>query len=246
MSTNNWGTVQGNTSSDKIEYVKLKPGKQAFRVVSGILPRYVYWLKNKDGKDANFDCLRFDRNKEKFVPGKDPIQDMGIMEPKPVDGKKIPLKCKKNYVCWVIDRADNKLKILTVKDGIFKGIKAVMSQLEITNPAEIDIVVERTGSNWNEVEYKVQEIAAMKFLTAVKTAGTPEFNQHAADEALLGEDWVNVKSLEETYPLMSYKEQRDSIEAFMAGRSSQPEDNGAGTGAEDPANDQEAVSDLDD
>ncbi|MFP9170420.1 hypothetical protein ACLI2G_16765, partial [Enterococcus faecalis] len=68
-----WGETTGG-SNDKIEFLKFNNGITRVRIVSGVLPRYVYWLTNKEGSVAPFECLRFNRDKESFVRGKaDPV-----------------------------------------------------------------------------------------------------------------------------------------------------------------------------
>lgn len=234
-----WGSTKGNTTSDKLDYLKFKNGKQTVRVVSGVEARYCYWPVNKDAKTAPFDCLRFDRDTERFLQGaKDPIQDLGLK-----DKAGEPLKCKKNYVCWVIDRADNKLKIMTVKDGILKGIQSVMQQLKLDDPSVIDLVITRSGTTWNNTEYKIEEIAAYQFKQAIDNPNSPESQLHKADLEILGEDMQNVKDLREVFPIPSYDEQLQSVTAFMEGRKEKEEDK---SGTDSTANDAEAASDLDD
>jgi hypothetical protein len=246
-----WGSTKGTTSSDKLDYVKFKNGKQTFRIVSGVEPSYAYWIKNKEDKVAPFPCIRFDRDKERWIQGaKDPVQDMGFKEPKPVDGKVVPLKCKKNYTCWAIDRSDGKLKIMTVKDGILKGIQSIMGQLDLEDPSQIDITINRTGASWNDTEYTVEAITAMKFLGNVQKEGTPEYKQHEADFDLIGlalpeGGFEKVKPLREIFPIPTYDEQKAAIEAFLEGRQDKPEGSDTASGT-DGANDQEAASDLDD
>lgn len=236
-----WGSTKGNTSNDKLDYMKFKNGKQTVRVVSGVEPRYSYWPLNKDGKTAPFDCLRFDRDNERFIQGaKDPVQDLGIIDAK----TKEPLKCKKNYVCWVIDRADNKLKLMTIKDGILKGIQSVMSQLELEDPSDIDITIVRTGTSWNDTEYTVEAITAMKFQTNKAKEGSAEAKLHEADKEILGENMENVKDLREVFPIQTYDEQKAALESFMEGRQDKQEP--ANQAANNAAVDTEAASDLDD
>lgn len=252
-----WGSTKGTTSSDKLDYMSFKAGKNVVRIVSPVLPRYVYWLKSQDGtKVAPFDCLRFNRETERFVSGaKDPITTLGLKEPKPNDkGEIVSLKPKKNYVCWVIDRADGKLKIMDVKATILKGIQSTMSQLEIDDPMSIDFVIERTGTNF-DTTYKVQEIAASKFLAKVFTEGTEEFKQHEKDLELLGElsedpetgdkEFEKVPNLDEQFPIPTYQEQLDSMTDFLEGK----KDEDAGTDEKQAArnqNSKEAANDLDD
>lgn len=44
-----------------------KDGEQTVRIVGGILPMYVYWVKGTGGKDLPIECLSFDRELEKFT-----------------------------------------------------------------------------------------------------------------------------------------------------------------------------------
>lgn len=249
-----WGATKGSVTSDKLDYLSFKAGKNVVRIVSAVLPRYVYWLKNPDGKPAAFDCLRFNRETEKFLAGaKDPVKTLGLKEPKPDDkGNIVDLKPKKNYVCWVIDRADGKLKIMEVKATILKGIQSTMSQLEIDDPMSIDFVIEKTGSGF-DTEYKVQEIAASKFQTKVATEGTDEWKLHQKDTDLIGdlvEDpesgdiyFEKVPNLDEAFALPTYDEQLEAIRGFLEGKKEEESDEKSEAKNE---NAKEAASDLDD
>ncbi|MFP9048501.1 hypothetical protein, partial [Enterococcus faecalis] len=59
----------------------------------------------------------YNRDKESFVRGKaDPVHELGFFEKElDKDGNRVPLKPKKNYIAFVIDRSDNKLKVMEVK-----------------------------------------------------------------------------------------------------------------------------------
>lgn len=254
-----WGETTGG-SNDKVEFLKFNNGVTRVRIVSGVLPRYVYWLTNKDGNAAPFECLRFNRDKESFVRGaKDPIHEMGFFE-KELDkeGNRVPLKPKKNYIAFVIDRSDNKLKVMEVKATILKGIQSIMKQLKLASPFDIDISIEKKGKGF-DTEYDVQQIAAMQFQMALSNPNSAEAKQHAEDilnligEPLTDEDgdiikFEKVPSLEDAYPVPSYDEQKEAINAFMEGREKQ-EGGDAKSGGE-PANqkgiDTEAANDLDD
>lgn len=245
-----WGSTKGSVSSDKLDYLSFKPGKNVVRIVSNVLPRYVYWIKNADDKVAAFDCIRFNRNTEKFVSGvKDPINTIGLFE-KELDAKtgaKVPLKPKKNYVCWVIDRADGKLKIMEVKATILKGIQSAMGQLEIDDPMSIDFTIEKTGKGF-DTEYKVLEIAASKFLSKVGTEGTEEYKLHQSDLDILGDmetdedgevSFSKVPNLDEQFPIPSYDEQLESIQAFLEGKKDEdsPKNETQDNNASEAAND---------
>lgn len=252
-----WGSTKGTTSSDKVEYMSFKSGKNVVRIVSPVLPRYVYWLKNPDGKPAAFDCLRFNRETERFMSGaKDPITTLGLKEEKPNDkGEVTALKPKKNYVCWVIDRADNKLKIMEVKATILKGIQSTMGQLEIDDPMSIDFVIERSGTGFN-TEYKVQEIAASKFQAKVAVEGSDEWKLHQKDLEILGElsedpetgdvEFEKVPSLDAQFPIPSYDEQLESIRSFLEGKKDEEGDQKDEKSEAKQEAAKEAASDLDD
>lgn len=258
-----WGNTTGGSNGDKMDFMKFGAGKNVVRIVSGVLPRYVYWLQNKDGNTAPFECLRFDRDKERFVRGKaDPVHDMGFME-KDVDPKTklpVPLRPKKNYVAIVINRSTGKLEVMEVKATILQGIQSIMGQLNLEDPSDIDITIEKKGTGF-DTKYDVQQIAAMQFQMAKQNAGSKESQQHEADAALIGEaitdeagnliKFEKIPNLDELYPVQSYEDQKKAIDSFMEGKKEGGEPNGtegnsgANAGGEPKGIDREAASDLD-
>ncbi|ATS94084.1 D11 protein [Pectobacterium phage DU_PP_V] len=249
-----WGDTTGG-SNDKVDFLKFNNGVTKVRVVSGVLPRYVYWIPNKDGKVAPFECLRFNRTKESFVRGKaDPVHDMGFYE-KELDKKtneKVLLKPKKNYIAFVIDRSDNKLKVMEVKATILKGIQSTMKQLDLDNPYDIDIEIEKKGTGF-DTEYEVRQISAMKFQTALTNPNSVESKRYEQDttdilgEALTDDEgdflkFEKVPSLDELYPVSSYEELKEAIESWIEGRSEESTGNASSSSKKI---DSEAVSELD-
>lgn len=94
------------------ESYKYKDGENTVRIVGGVLPRYVYWLKGSNGKDIPAECLAFSRDKEKFdnkevdhVPSYFPDK-----------------KCQWSYAVNCIDPADGKVKVLNLKKKLFQQI----------------------------------------------------------------------------------------------------------------------------
>lgn len=260
MSTKSWGSTTGGSNGDKLDYMKFGNGKNVVRIVSGVLPRYVYWLSNKDGQAAPFECLRFDRDKERFIRGKaDPVHDMGFTE-KDLDPKtqqKVPLKPKKNYLAVVIDRADNKLKLMEVKATILTGIQSIMGQLGLEDPSDIDITISKAGTGF-DTKYDVQQIAAMQFQMAKNNAGSKEAQLHENDVALIGEaitdesgallKFEKVPELSSLYPTQDYEEQKKAIESFMEGKKDNAEGGEGKAGGDAQGSkgiDKEAASDLD-
>lgn len=249
-----WGATTGGSNGDKLDYMKFAAGKNVVRIVTGVLPRYAYWIENKDGKPAPFECLRFDRDKERFIRGAlDPVHDMGFKQ-KDDKGVEIPLKPKKNYIALVINRATGKLEKMEVKATILTGIQSIMTQLELSDPSEIDITISKTGTGF-DTKYDVQQIAAMQFLNKKAVAGSPEAQRHEEDVALIGEalydengdfeKFEKVPRLEELFPTQTYDEQKKAIESFMEGKKEEGKGGEGQAPSQNKAIDTEAASDLD-
>ena len=58
--------TKGKAQSNKVESYEYKDGENTVRLVGGVLPRYIYWLKGTNNKDIPVECLAFSREKEKF------------------------------------------------------------------------------------------------------------------------------------------------------------------------------------
>ena len=152
----NGSAVKGGT------YYKWTPGENRFRMVGGILPRYMYWVEGKgaDGEKSSkaFECLGFDRDQERFTNTEmDWVQR--LVEVKK-DGKMVPAQCAWSYTCLAFDRKDGKLKIMPLKKKMTEAIIASAKKLgDPTHPKTgYDIIVDRvsTGSKAYNVEYRVQ------------------------------------------------------------------------------------------
>ncbi|WLW41204.1 hypothetical protein LPEKDOOE_00119 [Salmonella phage KKP 3953] len=125
------------------------------------------------------------------------------------------------------------------------------------DPFDIDISIEKKGKGF-DTEYDVQQIAAMQFQMKLKDPTSAESKLHAADVDILGEamcddtgefiKFEKVPSLEETYPVPSYEEQKEAILAFMEGREKQDggDAKSGGDAGSQKGIDAEAASDLDD
>lgn len=143
--------LKGKAGKGGPERMKFADGKNVFRIVSAIVPGYKYWMKTKDGQDVPLDCLAFDREKESFSSNK---KDW-VREYFP------DKKCQWAYSCFVIDKGDNKLKLLDLKKTLLNQIlDAGKKKLgDPTDPATgWDIIVTRTktGPKVYNVEYKLE------------------------------------------------------------------------------------------
>lgn len=150
MALKKFTDVKGKAENSGPERMKLEFGENRFRIVSDVLPRYVYWVKTKDNTSVPLECLRFNRETEKFDNAeKDWVQHYFPS-----------MKCSWAYVSFVIDRADNKLKILDHKKKLFGEIVHAASKLgDPTDPESgWDIVTTKTktGSQVFNVEYKLE------------------------------------------------------------------------------------------
>lgn len=106
-----FGQTKGSAIKGADAY-KYKDDENTVRMVGGVLPRYVYWLKGTNNKDIPAECLAFDRDKEKFnnkevdhVPHYFPDK-----------------KCQWAYAVNCIDPADGKVKVLNLKKKLFQQI----------------------------------------------------------------------------------------------------------------------------
>lgn len=142
--------TKGKAQSNKVEAFEYKDGENTVRLIGGVLPRYVYWLKGSNNKDIPIECLAFSREKEKFDNlEKDHVQDF------------FPdAKCSWSYSINCIDPKDGKVKALNLKKKLFEQI--VSTAEDLGDPTDYDtgwdVVFKRvkTGPLAFNVEYQLQ------------------------------------------------------------------------------------------
>jgi hypothetical protein len=165
MSIQNWGTVKGESQSEGLNFAKMVAGTPLVcRIISGIRPRYQYWVPNSIGQKLPFESLSFNHENEKWIRGAvDPVREKGFTESDGKGGTK-PLGSKRAYVCVVINRATGQLEALDLKKSIFDGVIKFMQDAEenYTDPSQFEIVIDKTGVKWNEVKYNVNVMATLK------------------------------------------------------------------------------------
>jgi hypothetical protein len=144
----------GNTNGNRnIERIKLGDGENRLRLIGNVMPRYVYWLTNNEGKRTPVECLSFVRENETFkdTAGIDPVReiDPAIYSEKPVF----------SYVCNAIDRKDGQIKLFDLKPTIYRQILDYAMNPEYGNPSDyeegydITIKKEKTGPQVMNVKY---------------------------------------------------------------------------------------------
>ena len=129
--------TKGKAQSNKVEAYEYKDGENTVRLVGGVLPRYIYWVKGSNNKDIPIECLAFSRDKEKF----DNLEKDHVPQYFP------ELKCSWSYTVNCIDPKDGKVKALNLKKKLFEQIVSTASDLEL-DPTDFDegfdIVFNRT------------------------------------------------------------------------------------------------------
>lgn len=228
-----WGEATGGAKSSAVNYMKFKTGDQQVRIVSGVLARYDYWVPNKEGKNVPFENLSFDRREERFVKGaEDPVAELGLQEKDTENkGQMRRMRSKRAYKCMVINRETGKLEAMDLKKSIFDGILTTMNELGVKDPTSIDFVIKRTGEQWYEVKYEINQIKTMKLQSQA-----PEL--HANDDELI----ASMKPLDELFPRVSPNEQRKALSAWMNGST----DKSNGEASKTDTSTSEAINELDD
>jgi hypothetical protein len=142
--------TKGKAQSNKVETYEYKDGENVLRLVGGILPRYVYWVKGSNNKDIPIECLSFDRSQEKF----------NNLEVDHVQKFFPDVKCGWSYVANCIDIKNSKVVAINLKKKMFESIVQAAEDLgDPTDPdTGWDIVFKRvkTGPLAFNVDYQLQ------------------------------------------------------------------------------------------
>lgn len=208
--------TKGKAQSNKVDTYKYKDGDNILRIVGGVLPRYVYWVKGTNDKDIPIECLAFNREKEKFDNAEvDHVQ------------KFFPdIKCSWSYVVNCIDPLDGTVRALNLKKKLFEQI--ITAAADLGDPTDyetgFDIHFKRvkTGPLAFNVEYQLQVLRC-------KPRALTEAERKVADEA---------KPIDEKFP----RPTADEVLALLTKITSGDSDND-GESASDAAA-KEAVNEL--
>ena len=198
--------TKGKAQSNKVEAYEYKDGENSVRLVGGVLPRYIYWLKGSNNKDIPVECLAFSRDKEKF----DNLEVDHVPEFFP------EAKCSWSYTVNCIDPKDGKVKALNLKKKLSEQI--VTAAEDLGDPTDYDtgwdVVFKRvkTGPLAFNVEYQLQVLRC-------KPRALSEAERALADSA---------KSIDEKYP----RPTPDEVRALLEKITSNTEDEGDTTDAE--------------
>ena len=162
--------TKGKAATNKVETYEYKDGENTVRLVGGVLPRYIYWIKGTNNKDIPIECLAFSREKEKF----DNLEKDHMPDYFP------DLKCSWSYSINCIDPKDGRVKALNLKKKLFEQILTAAEDLG--DPTDYDtgwdVVFKRqkTGPLAFNVEYTLQVLRC-------KPRALTEAERAAADSA---------------------------------------------------------------
>lgn len=151
-----FGETKGKALKKSVEAYEYKDGDNVVRLIGGVLPRYVYWLKGTNNKDIPIECLAFDRDQEKFT-NKEVDHVPSFFPDK---------KCSWAYSINCIDPKDGKVKALNLKKKLFEQIMGAAEDLG--DPTDFDtgwdIVFKRqkTGPLPFNVEYSLSVLKCKK------------------------------------------------------------------------------------
>lgn len=192
-----FGNTKGAAASKKVDSYEYKDGDNSVRLVGGVLPRYVYWIKGTNNKDIPVECLAFNREKEKF----DNLEIDHVQTFFP------DAKCSWAYSINCIDPKDGKVKVLNLKKKLFAQIRDAAADLGDPTDPETgwDVVFKRvkTGPLAYNVEYNLSVLRCKpRALTA---------DERAAVEVS--------KSIDELYPRSTPDEVLALLNKIKAGSS---------------------------
>ena len=187
--------TKGRAQKSSVESYEYKDGENTVRLIGGVLPRYVYWVKGTNNKDIPIECLAFSRDKEKF----------DNLEKDWVPDYHADLRCSWSYAVNCIDPKDGKVKVLNLKKKLFEQILTAAEDLgDPTDPESgWDVVFKRvkTGPLAYNVEYTLQVLRC-------KPRKLTEQEIELAEKAL---------PIDEKYPRANPDEIKALLEKLQAG-----------------------------
>lgn len=190
-----FGETKGKAQRNSVDSYTIKDGENTVRLIGGVLPRYIYWVKGSNNKDIPVESLAFNREKEKFTnEEKDWVQEF------------FPdAKCSWAYSIQCIDPSDGKVKVLNLKKKLFEQILTAAEDLgdptDIENGWDIVWKRQKTGP----LPFNVEHTLAV--LKCKKRALTPDELQAVA----------SAKDIDELYPRPTPDEVKALLERITSG-----------------------------
>ncbi|MCP3899129.1 MAG: hypothetical protein GY707_05280 [Desulfobacteraceae bacterium] len=148
--------VNGSAKTTKIDYFKFEDGDNEFRMVGGVLPRYVYWNKTPKNTAIAMECLGFDRDSEEFKNVEKDWHQHYFPD----------IKCKWSYVVQAFNK-EGKLQVVSLRKQMFESIlqNAAKHWGDPTDPdkgMKIVITKKKTGPQAFNVAYEVDVMSCVE------------------------------------------------------------------------------------
>lgn len=197
-----FGETKGKAQKKSVEAYEYKDGENVVRLIGGVLPRYVYWLKGTNNKDIPIECLAFDREQEKFTNSE--VDHVPSFFP--------DKRCSWAYSVNCIDPKDGKVKALNLKKKLFEQI--LTASEDLGDPTDYDngwdVVFKRakTGPLPFNVEYTLAVLKCKK-------------RKLSAEERALAD---SAEDIDSKFPRPSPEEVKAALDKILAGASAEDED----------------------
>ena len=188
--------TKGKAAKKSVESFEYKDGENVVRLVGGVLPRYVYWVKGTNAKDIPIECLAFNREKEKF----DNIEVDHVQSYFP------DKKCSWSYSINCIDPKDGKIKALNLKKKLFEQIMTAAEDLG--DPTDVE-------SGW-DVVFKKQKTGPLPF-NVEYTLSVLKCKKRALSEGEL-ELVANMESIDSKFVRPTSEEVKALCEKLVSGQ----------------------------
>lgn len=188
-----FGDVSGKAKKGANQYT-FKDGENTLRIFGDVVPRYVYWVKGKNGKDIPVECLSFDRNKEKFTNlEKDWVRDY------------FPdLKCSWAYVVQGYDINEKKPVVVNLKKKLFEQVLNAAGD-GLGDPTDLD-------SGW-DIVFKKQKTGPLAFNVEYTLSVLKCKNRAVSDEER--EMIAGATSIDELVPRLTSDDQKKFLDEMM-------------------------------
>lgn len=197
-----FNNTKGKAVKKSVEAYEYKDGENTVRLIGGVLPRYVYWLKGTNNKDIPIECLAFDRDKEKFTNAE--VDHVPHYFP--------DKKCSWAYSVNCIDPKDGKVKALNLKKKLFEQI--ITAAEDLGDPTDYD-------NGW-DVVFKRQKTGPLPF-NVEYTLAVLKCKRRAlsAEERALADAAEDIDS---KFPRPTPEEVKAAVEKILAGSGDEGDD----------------------
>lgn len=197
-----FGETKGKAVKKSVEAYEYKDGENVVRLIGGVLPRYVYWLKGSNNKDIPIECLAFDREQEKF--NNKEVDHVPSFFP--------DKKCSWAYSINCIDPKDGKVKALNLKKKLFEQI--ITAAEDLGDPTDYD-------NGW-DVVFKRQKTGPLPF-NVEYTLNVLRCKKRAltADERALAD---SAEDIDSKFPRPTPDEVKAALDKIVAGATEEGSD----------------------